>query len=115
MYQSHWGLRQSPFRSCLDPQSFYQSPTHDEALARLHFLVDEHRRLGLLMGPAGSGKSLLSWRSFARQLRRARPAGGQGEPARARNRTRCSGCWPPSSAVNPDPTRESHGVAVADR
>jgi general secretion pathway protein A len=43
----------------VDPRAFYQSPTHEEALARLHFLADEHRRLGLLMGPAGSGKSLV--------------------------------------------------------
>lgn len=70
MYQSHWGLRESPFRNSLDPQFFYQSPTHDEALARLHFMVDEHRRLGLLMGPAGSGKSMLL-ELFTPQLRRS--------------------------------------------
>jgi len=70
MYQSHWGLRQSPFRGCLDPQLFYQSPTHDEALARLYFLVEQRRRVGLLLGPAGSGKSLLL-RFFAEQLRRS--------------------------------------------
>ena len=66
MYPSHWGLKQSPFRSCLDPQFFYPSPTHDEALARLHFLVDQRHRLGLLLGPGGSGKSLLL-EVFARQ------------------------------------------------
>ncbi len=66
MYQSHWGIEQSPFRSCLDPQFFYASPTHDEALARLHFLVEHQHRLGLLLGPAGSGKSLLL-EMFARQ------------------------------------------------
>lgn len=70
MYQLHWGLQQSPFRCCLDPQSFYQSPTHEEALARLHFLVEQRRRLGLLMGPAGSGKSLLL-EVFADGLRRS--------------------------------------------
>jgi len=59
MYQTHWGLQESPFRGCLDPKSFYQSPTHEEALARLHFLVEHGRRLGLLTGPSGSGKSLL--------------------------------------------------------
>ena len=70
MYQSHWGLRESPFRNCLDPQFFYPSPTHDEALARLHFIVEERRRLGLLMGPAGSGKSFML-ELFAPQLRRS--------------------------------------------
>lgn len=28
-------------------------------MARIHFLIEEHRRLGLLLGPSGSGKSLL--------------------------------------------------------
>jgi general secretion pathway protein A len=69
MYPSHWGLTASPFRNCLDPRYFYQSPTHEEALARLSFLVEQHRRLGLLMGPEGSGKSLLL-EVFADTLRR---------------------------------------------
>ncbi len=73
MYQAHWGLRESPFRGVLDPKLFYQSPTHEEALARLHFLSDQRRRLGVLVGPSGSGKSLLL-EVFAQQLRRtARP------------------------------------------
>jgi type II secretory pathway predicted ATPase ExeA len=69
MYQAHWGLQESPFRGHLDPKSFYASPTHEEALARLDFLVEQRHRLGLLIGPAGSGKSLLL-EVFARQLRR---------------------------------------------
>ncbi len=69
MYQSHWGLREIPFRSRLDPRFFYQSPTHEEALARLHFLVDHRRRVGLLMGEGGSGKSLVL-EVFAHELRR---------------------------------------------
>ncbi len=70
MYQSHWGLQELPFRSCLDPRFFYHSPSHEEALARLHFLVDQRRRVGLLLGVAGSGKSLLL-EFFAEQLRQS--------------------------------------------
>jgi len=69
MYPSHWGLRDTPFRTRLSPSFFYASATHEEALARLHFLVEEHRLLGLLVGEAGSGKSLVL-EVFARQLRR---------------------------------------------
>lgn len=69
MYQAHWGLQESPFRGLVDPKFFYRSPTHEEALARLSFLVEQQRRLGLLVGPSGSGKSLLL-ELFARQLRR---------------------------------------------
>ncbi|MBN2217048.1 MAG: AAA family ATPase [Pirellulales bacterium] len=70
MYQSHWGLRNTPFESRLDPGTFYPSATHEEALARLHFLIEQHRCLGLLVGEAGSGKSLVL-EVFAGQLRRA--------------------------------------------
>jgi len=70
MYQSHWGLRENPFRTRLDPRFFYESPTHEEALARLHFLVEAERRLGLLLGESGSGKSLVL-EVFAAQMRRA--------------------------------------------
>jgi general secretion pathway protein A len=69
MYQSHWGLRDTPFRGDLDPKSFYPSPTHEEALARLGFLVVQRHRLGLLIGPGGSGKSLL-FEVFAQRLQR---------------------------------------------
>ncbi len=67
MYQAYWGLAKSPFRGHLDPRSFYQGPSQDEALARLHFLVEERRTLGLLLGPSGSGKSLLL-EVFAKEL-----------------------------------------------
>ncbi len=68
MYTDHWGLRESPFRALLDPRFYFNSPSHDEGLARLQFLVDNQRRLGLVLGPSGSGKSLLL-EVFARQLR----------------------------------------------
>lgn len=67
MYQSYWGLGQAPFRGNLDPRFFHQGPTHEEALARLQFLVEEHRTLGLLLGEAGTGKSLIL-EIFARSL-----------------------------------------------
>ncbi len=59
MYLAYWGLGESPFRGHLDRRYFYQGPPQDEALARLHFLVEQRRTLGLLLGQPGSGKSLL--------------------------------------------------------
>ncbi len=70
MYQSHWGLQASPFRALSDTRFFYKSPTHEEALARLHFLVDQRRRVGLLLGGSGVGKSLVL-EVFAKALRRS--------------------------------------------
>ncbi|HEV3345375.1 MAG TPA: AAA family ATPase [Pirellulales bacterium] len=59
MYEGYWGLRARPFRSEGSAESYVPSPVHDEALARLHYLVEANHRLGLLLGGAGSGKSLL--------------------------------------------------------
>lgn len=74
-YRRHWGIATSPFRGRLDANGFYESPMHEEALARLEFLVEEQRRLGLLLGPAGSGKSLVLsiFGSRMRGLGRAAP------------------------------------------
>lgn len=59
MYANYWGLTEIPFRNTLDTRWFYQSAAHEEALARLLFLVENHRRCGVLSGAAGTGKSLL--------------------------------------------------------
>jgi type II secretory pathway predicted ATPase ExeA len=67
MYQQYWGLRESPFRGGLDLSLFHATANHDEALARLNFLLEERRRLGLLSGPVGIGKSMLL-EMFARQV-----------------------------------------------
>jgi type II secretory pathway predicted ATPase ExeA len=69
MYQTYWGLRAKPFGNRLDADRYYPAPTHDEALARLDYLVDSERRLGLVMGPAGCGKSYVL-EVLARQLAR---------------------------------------------
>src|SRR5258708_4541956 len=58
MYTSYWGLSDIPFKNTLNPRCFYESAGHEEALARLMFLVEQHRRCGVLSGPSGTGKSL---------------------------------------------------------
>lgn len=69
MYRIHWGLREIPFRSGAEARFYYESRSHEEALARLGDLVDDQRRLGLLLGINGGGKSLLL-EIFDRQVRR---------------------------------------------
>jgi general secretion pathway protein A len=59
MYANYWGLAEIPFRNTLDTRWFYESPVHEEALARLLFLIENQRRCGVLSGPAGTGKSLI--------------------------------------------------------
>jgi len=69
MYHQHWGLSLDPFPAHGDPRSFFHSPMHEEALARLNFVVEQRRRVGLLLGPGGSGKTAVL-DVAARQLRR---------------------------------------------
>lgn len=59
MYLQHWKLTHSPFAPRYAAKCFFASPTHDEALARLLFLVEDGRRVGLLLGPSGAGKSVV--------------------------------------------------------
>lgn len=59
MQLDHWQLAASPFHTALDPRHYYPSASHEEALARLEYLVDADRRLGVLLGETGVGKSLL--------------------------------------------------------
>ena len=68
MYTQYWGLQESPFRGSMDTRFYLNSNSHEEALARLQFMVDHQRRLGLLLGPSGTGKSLVL-EVFAKQLR----------------------------------------------
>jgi type II secretory pathway predicted ATPase ExeA len=59
MYADYWGLSEIPFKNTIDLRWYYESPGHEEALARLLFLIEQHRRCGVLWGPSGTGKSLL--------------------------------------------------------
>lgn len=70
MYQAYWGLSHSPFAPAAARQLLDQQPQCGEALARLDFLVEHKSRLGLLVGPAGGGKSLVL-SEFARRQQAA--------------------------------------------
>jgi type II secretory pathway predicted ATPase ExeA len=69
MQLSYWGIRESPFGMQQRDRFFFASPTHDEALARLGFLVDSGQSLGILAGYEGTGRSLVL-EMFARDMRR---------------------------------------------
>jgi len=66
-----WGLCRDPFGPRPASSRLFRSPTHDEALARLHYLAESRRPGGLLMGPAGSGKSLVFEQFLCEVERRA--------------------------------------------
>lgn len=55
-YSGYWGMSASPFSEGAKATT---SPLLDEAIARLMFLVDERRPLGILVGESGMGKTTL--------------------------------------------------------
>ena len=59
MYESHFGLRERPFRSLPDEARYYPATGHEEALARLLQGLSEEEGLLLLSGDPGLGKTLL--------------------------------------------------------
>jgi hypothetical protein len=50
----------APFSGVLEPATFHAAAAHDEALARLEWLVGERQRCGLVLAEAGMGKSHLA-------------------------------------------------------
>jgi type II secretory pathway predicted ATPase ExeA len=63
-------LERWPFCSTPGVAQFYPTAGHNEALARIEYLVDGRRRLGALLGDSGVGKSLVL-RVAAAQLAKA--------------------------------------------
>ena len=59
MYESYWGISESPFASGSSKGIFAETPPHKEVLARLQFLIEYQRRIGILSGPEGAGKSTI--------------------------------------------------------
>lgn len=59
MYEAYWNLQQNPFEGSPDAKFFYASETHQAALLKLRYLVENRKGAGLLIGGGGYGKSFL--------------------------------------------------------
>ena len=59
MYQDFYRLKEKPFEVTPDPRFLYLSETHQEALARLIYGVNERKGFLLLTGDVGTGKTTL--------------------------------------------------------
>lgn len=59
MYKSFYGFRERPFSKTPDPRFLYLSRSHQEALARLMYVLEE-RETALLTGEIGCGKTTVS-------------------------------------------------------
>lgn len=60
MYEVYWGLTEKPFENTPNAKFFYHSHQHEEALARMLYVVHEHKGAAVLTGEYGCGKTLLS-------------------------------------------------------
>ncbi len=58
-YREFWGLKQTPFEAIADPDFFFESHAHGEALARLlYFVGDRGMGMAALTGEIGAGKTM---------------------------------------------------------
>ncbi|MFH1922666.1 MAG: AAA family ATPase [Planctomycetota bacterium] len=59
MYESHWQLSAKPFENCCDARFYYPGESHQAALLKLRYAVENRRGAAILAGPSGSGKTLV--------------------------------------------------------
>ncbi len=59
MYLELYGLRKSPFNITSDPQFFFESLSHKQALAALLYGIRERKGIILITGEVGTGKTTL--------------------------------------------------------
>jgi type II secretory pathway predicted ATPase ExeA len=98
---AYWGLAREPFDRPLRP---VPCAAHEEALARLEFLVERRRLCGIVLGPEACGKSALL-RKFETQLRRCPVQVARLEAASAL-------LWQVHAALGLAPTLESAPLAL---
>lgn len=65
MYEAYWGLSSLPFENTPNPRFLYQSAQHQEALARLTYVVEGRKGAAALTGVFGCGKTLIAKALFA--------------------------------------------------
>ena len=59
MYESYWGLQHKPFENNSNESFYYPSETHQAALLKLRYAIENRRDGAVLTGAPGLGKSLL--------------------------------------------------------
>jgi len=60
MYESYWQLKQKPFENSADPRFYYPGESHQAALLKLRYAIENRRGGALLTGVSGCGKTLVA-------------------------------------------------------
>jgi general secretion pathway protein A len=67
MYESYWQLDHKPFENSSESRFYYPAQSHQAALLKLRYAIENRRAAALLTGPSGSGKTLIA-QTLAKQL-----------------------------------------------
>lgn len=59
MYESYWQLKQRPFENSADPRFYYPAESHQAAVLKLRYAIENQLGGALLAGASGSGKTLI--------------------------------------------------------
>ena len=59
-FLDYYGLSENPFADCVHPSFFYRTESHAEAFRSMMLAVEFHTSLGVVTGPSGTGKTLIS-------------------------------------------------------
>lgn len=59
MYEDYWQLSAKPFEPTVGEAAYFPSESHEGAMLKLRYAVDQRRGAAALAGPSGVGKSLL--------------------------------------------------------
>jgi general secretion pathway protein A len=59
MYEAYWQLARKPFEPTSEQNDYYPSETHQGAMLKLRYAVENRRGAALLVGPGGTGKTML--------------------------------------------------------
>ncbi|WP_025270332.1 ExeA family protein [Hippea sp. KM1] len=60
MYKDFFGFEEEPFRLTPDPEFFYSSEEHDDAIRTIEYAISSRRGIIVLVGDVGVGKTTLS-------------------------------------------------------
>ena len=60
MYGDYWNLKQPPFDAGCQPEFFFAGPSHEAALLKLQYVVEQAKGPALLVGEHGLGKTFVT-------------------------------------------------------
>jgi MSHA biogenesis protein MshM len=60
MYGDYWNLTRLPFENSCDPLFFFRGRSHEAALLKLQYVVEQSKGVALLVGEHGTGKTCVT-------------------------------------------------------